>query len=367
MEKVDVNKPVLTIVCYNQFGYLTDTFEYCKFLRDKYDVKYICIDYGKEKQVTSGVDVHYFKTNDTGVRKWLSFLKFALETIPKNTSVLFVKYFLFSSALACKYRSIANLDVRTGSVKAKRLPRFIENALISIESRVYKYRTIISTSLADKILFPTCKVIPLGTNIKDVSPKTYQHDVHTLLYIGTLSGRNIDQVIIGFDFFIKSNPSIGMRLDIVGDGYNNEVEILKCLVRDRNLEKLVTIHGRVPYQETSRFFEAASIGISYVPKTSFFDVQPVTKTLEYLGSGLPVIATSTSEQLKVVNNVEYGEVCEDNPESFKEALERCIGNSDIYKFDSIVDYASKWSWTSICREVDSQISTIYHANKLSDY
>lgn len=363
MEKVDANKPVLTIVCYNQFGYLTDTFEYCKFLKDTYEIHYLCIDYGQEKQVINGVDVHYFQTNKTGTKKWLSFLSFALKTIPKNTSVLFVKYFLFSSVLGFKYRSIANLDVRTGSVKAKNFPRFIENALISIESRAYKYRTIISDSLASKIIFPPYKVISLGANIKDLPDRTYQHDGIKLLYIGTLSGRNIDQVVIGLDLFVKSNPTLDIKFDIVGDGYNNEVETLKSLVSARNLEELVTVHGRVPYQETSRFFEAASIGVSYVPKTSFFDVQPVTKTFEYLGAGLPVIATSTSEQLKVINKVEYGQTCEDTPESFKEALERCVNNSDIYRLENIIEHAKNWSWDSICGKVASQINEIYQSSK----
>lgn len=358
MKRSSQDKRTLTIVCYNQFGYLTDTLEYCKALRDKYNIHYICIDHGMEKQCLEGVQVHYLETNKKGTKKWWEFLNFSIKSIPVETSILFVKYFLFCSVLSFKYRNISNVDIRTGSVKSKKIPRFIENLAISIESRFYKNRTIISESLSRKLRFPFSNILPLGSNIKVVSQKEYSFEQVRLLYVGTLSGRQIDKVIEGIDLFIKTNTTDNLVFDIVGDGYGNEVEELQSLVKDLKLENNVKIHGRIPYLETEVYFDNANIGVSFVPKTSFFDVQPVTKTFEYLGAGMPVIATSTTEQRKVVDRSEYGQLCEDNSKDFCEALKKCIENQHLYDFNVIRKRAEEWSWEAICLQLDVHLENI---------
>lgn len=80
------------------------------------------------------------------------------------------------------------------------------------------------------------------------------------------------------------------------------------------------LHGRVGNTLLKPYFENANIGVSYVPITSYYNVQPPTKTFEYALSGLFTIATATDENKKVVSPTN-GILIEDNAQAFCNALE----------------------------------------------
>lgn len=358
-------KPVFTIVCYNQFGYLTDTFEYCKYLTEKYHIEYLCIDSGQKKLTMNSVSVSYFKTTKTGATKWLAFMQFCRQRINKNSEVLFVKYSLFCSLLAMKYRNKAIFDVRTGSLKKNIFSRALENKLIQLESKAFKHKTVISHSLAKLIGISEYKLLPLGGNERRVANKDFINAKKiSLLYIGTFSGRNLDVVLRGLSLFLSDNPQAkNIELHMVGDGYNNELEELSLLSKSLNLTEYVTFHGRVPYNQTAHFFEKCNVGVSFVPKTPFFDVQPVTKTYEYIAAGMPVIATSTTENNMLITNEEIGELCNDNDISFSHAITNIVKNFEQYNSSYIKDQSGDWSWNKICQGLSFVISEIKYVNK----
>src|SRR5690606_31743303 len=110
-----------------------------------------------------------------------------------------------------------------------------------------------------------------------------------------------------------------MRFDVVGFGYNDEEDNLKRLVVELGLQDVVNFHGRMSHTDAQVFFDRSNIGISYVPLTSYYDHQPPTKTYEYILSGMPVVATETSENVKLINSVN-GVLCKDTPDSFADGL-----------------------------------------------
>jgi len=93
-----------------------------------------------------------------------------------------------------------------------------------------------------------------------------------------------------------------------------------------------------------------NVGVSYVPITPYFDVQPPTKTFEYLLAGMPVIATRTKENEKVIN--EYnGVLIDDTPEDFRNGLALLYERISANKFTSsrIIESSESYTWERIVR------------------
>lgn len=70
---------------------------------------------------------------------------------------------------------------------------------------------------------------------------------------------------------------------------------------------------KVPHEDISAYLLTADYGVSYIPQTSYFMDQPPLKTVEYLGHGLPVIATNTNWNKLFVSSTN-GILTEDNVE-----------------------------------------------------
>ena len=83
--------------------------------------------------------------------------------------------------------------------------------------------------------------------------------------------------------------------------------------------------------------------------TDFFDVQPTTKTFEYLFAGMPVIATATSEHKKVIND-KNGVLVQDNPEGFCNGLKHLYQTRMTYDSSIIKELCSEHAWERIVRE-----------------
>jgi hypothetical protein len=60
--------------------------------------------------------------------------------------------------------------------------------------------------------------------------------------------------------------------------------------------------------------------VSFVPITPWYNNQPPTKTFEYLLAGLPVIATKTHENEKVLKDEPLSELINDDVDSFMNAI-----------------------------------------------
>jgi glycosyltransferase involved in cell wall biosynthesis len=93
-------------------------------------------------------------------------------------------------------------------------------------------------------------------------------------------------------------------------------------------------------------FDESNIGLSYIPITKYFDYQPPTKTYEYLLSGIPVIATNTNENKKIINN-NNGILINDDIESIRKGFYIMYNNLSIYKSDEIRKSCLKFTWENI--------------------
>ena len=350
----------LVIISNVQFGYNIASYYYCKYLADKFSITYICWDYNLEKVTMPGVQVKYVRRT-RGIGKIVPFIRCILDSSTSRKTVLFIKYFRLISTFIrlCRPGNPCVLDIRSGSVSRNILIRFFWNSGIKLESMLYQHITVISKSLAKRLrLEKKATILPLGADILSNDNKKF-NNFH-LLYIGTLHNRNIDKTLMGFiRFFNEHHTSCSVKYTIIGAGQKkgNEVQLLKDIVRQANMENVIKILGRIPHEQAKKYFESHNIGLSYVPITRYFDVQPPTKTFEYLLAGMPVIATRTTEN-KLVINESNGILIGDNPDDIYNGLinmhtRRLQYNSEVIRKDSI-----RYCWKSIVNNLQKYLSSI---------
>jgi len=341
----------LIIINQVQFGYNNATYYYCKYLKKDYAIVYIGWDNNLPKIKMNGVKIIYVSRKGNTLFRTMRFLRQSLQEIKDKTTIVFIKYFKGVSLLLrlLKPRNCFVLDIRTGSVNKNIFIRKLYDSRLKFETQFFKHITVISQSLAEKLgIAVKAHILPLGADIISSTTKTFEQ--FHLLYVGTLSNRNIDVTISGFkQFYGKFGGKVPLTYTIIGSGPKNEERVLRDLVNRYELTDSVNIAGNIPHTQLKAWFDNTNIGVSYVPIIDYYDCQPVTKTFEYLLSGMPVIATNTSENRKVIHP-KNGVLVRDTAEDFYSGLKKIFETR--YQFDSqqIRNTAMNYAWENIVKE-----------------
>ena len=351
-------KKKLLLIHKTQFGYHNNAYKHCQYLKDEYDITFVCFDWGKKRVSLEGVKVLYVpllgKHQGLLFSCWrkVSFMLYSFFLLLfVNPSVTIVYYFngvVWFKRLFPKKRMI--LDVRTLSVTDDPAYNAKEDNILYKTALRYDFVTFISEGIRNKIGFPKEKsaILPLGADIISDEPKSFS--TLRLLYVGTLTRRKLDLTLQGVRLFVLKYPDIEISYNIVGDGNrSSDLESLKTLSTRLNLKNIVTFHGRIPNTKLAPFFDKCNIGVGFVPKTDYFEYQPVTKVFEYAMSGLYSIATSTYENKRIITN-KNGILIEDTVESFANGLEYIhlnrnkIESYDILSMSTNGKRLSKINW-----------------------
>jgi glycosyltransferase involved in cell wall biosynthesis len=336
----------IILVSPDQYGYFTIYYNYAKYLGKESDVTYICFDQGETKfEPSENVRVVYVPLSD---KKTFNILRYYREIIrtyySRLPAKLILKYYFFSSFLNLFIpRKSLILDIRTGYISKTKIKTFIYNLIIRSEALAFKRVIVLSESLRKRLKLRIYKttIIPLGANPDTFSAKEFVK--LKLLYVGTLISRNIYQTVEGLFKYIKqNNNNLDVTYHIVGGGKPAEVNKLKNTISHFNLQDIVHYEGQIYGDNLRMFFKNCNIGVSYIPMIEDYDCQPATKTIEYLMAGMPVLATETSENKKIIS--EYnGVLIKDDPQSFADGLKKIV--SVMLKYDgkmissSVNDYS----------------------------
>lgn len=350
-------KPSLVIINSEQFGYHSDTYYYCKHLKDRWNITYICWDHSQNKILMNGVQVIYVDRS----REPLRIFRFLREVLRNSTScetILFIKNFEVMATLIklCRWNNPIVFDIRSGSVHPNNLRRFLENMCIKLESNFFQNITVISKSLAVRLgLLSKCSILPLGADV--ISPTEKLFDKLRLLYVGTLYNRNLHKAIEGFAKYYQSSSDTKAQFTIIGTGPGDEENHLRKLVQQLNLENVIHVLGYIPHEQLKPYFESNNVGVSYIPITDYYDVQPATKTFEYLLSGLAVIGTATSEN-KLIINESNGILIGESITDFCNGLIRLSKHMHLFNSQQIRDDGLQNSWNIITDGLDSYLGSI---------
>ncbi len=347
-------KNSLLLITQAQYGSLIDYYQYSLHLKEKYQIEYICWDYNRLKAHTDGVKVHYVSRNGNLFKRNIRFTQAVLAIInSKSYDRVLVNYFrgCLVLPLILARKSSFFLDIRTASVSLSIINRFFYDFFLRFECCFYNNLSVISSGVKKRLRLPKrTTIIPLGANYIDVK-RTLKPGLQ-LLYVGTLSSRNIDQTIEGIYLFLQKHKNVNLSYTVIGVGDKQSTLKLQNVIEKYILQDAVHLVGYVPHIELAAYYEQSNIGVSYVPITDYFNHQPVTKTFEYLMSGLPVIATSTVENRLIINQGN-GVLVEDNAKSFCEGLIKIYELLQTYDGITIKQELKGYQWKNIALKLEN--------------
>jgi hypothetical protein len=350
-KRKEVKKSKLVYISKKQFGYQTDAYMHCKYSKNQLDIIFICFDIGYPKVEESGVKVIYLKDRENLLTNSLFFSIYCFYYILKNRSKIFIQYFpgcyWFKRLFFWKEMM---LDIRSVSISTNEKTNLKYDQRITRSAAYFNHITVITEGVRNHLNIPQIKasILPLGTNIYSSAKKDFSGALN-LMYIGTFNNRNINQTIEGLAIFMIKNPNKSIKYYIVGDGSKQEVSNVKNLISENNLEGIVHLLGYKRHAEIKDLWDICQIGVSYVPISQGYNLQPPTKTFEYLGAGMAVIATKTHENMKIIND-KIGVLIEDSPIMFCKGIERIILNRHFYNSDLIRESIENYSWELIVKK-----------------
>ncbi|SDT86290.1 glycosyltransferase [Desulfobacula phenolica] len=358
-----MNQNRFLIISQNQFGYHTDTYYYCRYLQKSFDISYICWDYNYKKISMDGIKVIYISRRGNIALRNLRFLFRVIKELKNEYDFHIIKYFRGCSFLKVLfYRQKFLFDIRTASVKKNKKARSLYNLIMLLEAKFFKHVSVISNHLVEKLGFSkkNIYILPLGADAISNTQKTF--NIMKLLYVGTLENRDIDQTLKGFSrFYHEYKNEIKIIYTIVGGGDNNNENELKKIVTQNKINSVVDITGPIAHNKLKFFFDSHNIGVSYIPKTEYFDAQPPTKTFEYLVSGMPVIATNTSGNKAIITD-ENGILTNDTSDAFYNGLVRFYENRENYLSSHIRLNSMQYTWEKIVDDLKEHILKIIKSN-----
>lgn len=336
----------------DQFGYKAGYYHYCKHLvKQGHKITYLCNDHGLPKMHIDGIRVIYVK--EPSSVKWRKVFLSKIKELKaqEKIDVALCSYFRGCSILKFVSNGLPIvIDVRSGDLSKNEVKRKLYNRIIKFEASLFSHIMILSESLAKllKLKDGSYDVVPLGAD--EISDASRQYEAIKMLYVGTLQQRDIHKTVEGLADFCKKHPEADIEYDIIGFGLPEEEALINQTIVNNGLSNKVFFHGRVNYENLKPFFDKANLGIAFVPMTPYYDCQPSTKIYEYVLSGMYCIATNTYENRILIEPIN-GLICDDNSESFSEALERYYKiNKSSFDSEKIKQSMSQYLWENVIND-----------------
>ena len=219
----------------DQFGYLTDSYQFASHLRDTFEITYLGRDEGLPRVAMDGVRVVYLPRVGGKLRGLLKFLAGVFREIRRGKfDLVYISHFPGAGLYPLFMpRGVFVMDVRTGYVRQGGLIRWIMNREIFIDSLMFRHVTVISESLREVLGINKSKVrvVPLGADMPELPPRRF--DGMHLLYVGSLEVRHIDRTVAGFARFHREfHAQIPLTYDIVGFGPRDAEQRLRAAIVD---------------------------------------------------------------------------------------------------------------------------------------
>ena len=323
-----MNRLKVLVVYPARFGFHVVSYFLCKYGAQKHDFTYLGLAFAatagcETSSPLPGVTVkhHSCQSGLSGRSKVLRLIR--EEVMAGKYDVVFTAYipgFSLLRGFFARQNVEVIVDIRSGFLVQNRCKRFLLNRMLRYECRKFHHITINSRLLGKYLGFAEGEVfeLPLGAEPVSVAPQDFDR-LH-LLYVGALPKRQVERTVAGLRLYINRCGGENVKqYDIVGAGSREDEQKIRAAIVENELEGVVKMHGYVPRERMAEFLQSANVGVSFVPLTPYYDMQPVTKTYEYLMAGLPIIATRTTQNQRLVND-SNGVLIDDTPESFSRGL-----------------------------------------------
>lgn len=146
-----------------------------------------------------------------------------------------------------------------------------------------------------------------------------------LIYLGSMSPiRRLEFLFVVLELVDGAHD---IELLMVGGRSADHVTRLRDAADERGVSSSVTFTGWIDdRREIQRAVAAADVGVSPLPTDSVLRTNAPIKTLEYMSSGTPVVASSTPDQRSVLAESGAGIAVDHDPLEFSKAIDRILSS-----------------------------------------
>jgi len=231
----------------------------------------------------------------------------------------------------------------TPDVNPSKLRRILRNFYERIGFFSYKRFLIGTEPMIQAFHLQKKKTYLVRWGMNPISVKPKKFDRIRMLYLGTLTGRDIHKTIYGLKEYLVTNPEVKVeRYDIIGTGRKDYITLIENAINETGLSNIVKLHGYLSDKEIVPYFDEANIGIAYAPIVDYYINNICTKLYEYLLSGISTITVSTPDNKRVINEIN-GVIIEDNEHSFAQGLHLMAQKFSSYSSEEIMKTVEKES------------------------
>ena len=138
-----------------------------------------------------------------------------------------------------------------------------------------------------------------------IERKGFDTNHFRMLYVGGINYHRGIQYVIKALSILKSQ-NINVHFDLVGNGsYLNNIE---QLIKELQVEDMVTVHGFKHYSQIVDVYESASVALIPHIKSGHTDNTIPHKIFQYLYAGIPMIVSNCNPLERIVNETNGGMV-----------------------------------------------------------
>jgi glycosyltransferase involved in cell wall biosynthesis len=249
-------------------------------------------------------------------------------------------------------------DIKTG-----KLLRFI----ISFLEKLAIKRANLVVSVSEPLLKraqnynKNCILVPNGANLENyTNPNNTKRD-SKLVYAGTIDDwAGLKIIIESIPQIIKKFPKL--KLVIIGDG--KEKESLVNLVNNLSVKDYVTFLGRLPYEKMAELLCTMKIGLAMFKPTNAGKYASPLKLFDYMGAGLPIIATNIGDIGRILNESEAGFPINWRKDEFVHSVYTIMKDEKIWHsfHKNGLDYVRNFDWdvlfSGLLHEIEKRLEKI---------
>ncbi len=139
-------------------------------------------------------------------------------------------------------------------------------------------------------------------------------------YVGTVSGSRASQDLI--TAFAQARQSLGVDATLAIIGPVDGPEEFSRLLDELGVSDCVHLLGFVPHKDIPTYVKAFDLALAYLPAGSqaIFDVMVPNKLLEYLASGVPILATDRPCHAAIIEHGVDGWLTQPSIEAMADAI-----------------------------------------------
>lgn len=162
-------------------------------------------------------------------------------------------------------------------------------------------------------------------NYLSIDETPFENGITDFLFCGNIGHSSDCDVIVKAVSLIKDLRFI---VHFVGDG--SELESVKKLAKQLNVDDKVVFHGRHPQSDVLHFYEIADVCILTISNKSLSGLTPPAKLSSYMAASRPIIAAADGASQRIISDANCGYCCHSGDVyALAELMKTAIENKEV--------------------------------------